>query len=110
MLVALLLAVALTGCDDKSTDSKDGRSTREAVTVVAQNLLHGIACPTDTDRCKLPQRVELFARQLVEAKCPEVVSVEEADPVMAGLLQDQARDDLPRALRSRGSRRSVDRP
>jgi endonuclease/exonuclease/phosphatase family metal-dependent hydrolase len=91
-LVALLFAVALTGCDDKSTTSNEGRSTRRAVTVVAQNLLHGIACPADTDRCKLPQRVELFARQLVEAKCPEVVSVEESDPVMAGLLKDQARE------------------
>ena len=59
------------------------------MTVVAQNILHGIACPSDTDRCKLPKRVELFARQLREADCPQVVAVEEVDPVIVGLLRDQ---------------------
>ncbi len=88
----LLFAVALVGCDSGgSSSSGDGGgtkdATRQSVTVVAQNLLHGFACADDTDRCKLPQRVQLFARQLDEAGCPEVVSVEESDPVMDGLVR-----------------------
>ena len=43
------------------------------------NLLHGTACPEDSDRCDLPARVELFARQLADADCPELVSVQEAN-------------------------------
>lgn len=86
----LVLAGVLAACE--SSQSGDGASapTRERVTVVTQNLLHGIACPDDSDRCRLPERVELFARQLTEAGCPEVVAVEEVDPVMARLLGDQA--------------------
>lgn len=87
-MAVLLFAAALSGCN--SSDDGNDSSTRESVTVVAQNLLHGIACPSDTDRCHLPERVELFARQLVEADCPQVVAVEEADPVMVGLLRDQS--------------------
>ncbi|MGZ6972584.1 MAG: endonuclease/exonuclease/phosphatase family protein [Acidimicrobiia bacterium] len=89
-LSALLLAVGLTSCSSGDGNDASGPTARAAVTVVAQNLLHGVACPADSDRCKLPQRVQLFARQLTEAGCPQVVSVEEADPVMAGLLRDQA--------------------
>lgn len=85
-LAVLLFAVTLGGCD---SDDGGSATTRASVTVVAQNLLHGIACPSETNRCKLPERVELFARQLVEDDCPQVVAVEEADPVMAGLLRDK---------------------
>ncbi len=91
-LVALLLA-ALAGCESDSggNGSSGGAGKPASVTVVAQNLLHGIACPADTERCKLPNRVQLFGRQLEEAKCPPVVSVEEVDPVMRDLLRDQAK-------------------
>lgn len=88
-LVLLLCTAALSGCS--GSDGGKESSTRENVTVVAQNILHGIACPSDTDRCKLPKRVELFIRQLREGDCPQVVAVEEADPVIAGLLRDQAK-------------------
>lgn len=88
VLVALLFAGALVGCESNESKFEDDiASQREDVTVVAQNLLHGIACPADSDRCKLGERVKLFARQLAEAKCPEVVSVEESDPVMVGFLK-----------------------
>jgi endonuclease/exonuclease/phosphatase family metal-dependent hydrolase len=86
--VGLLLAVSLAGCS--SDDDEPESTTRERVTVVSQNLLHGISCPSDTDRCRLPERVELFGRQLDEADCPEVVAVQEADPVMVGLLEDES--------------------
>ena len=89
---ALVLAGLLTGCESSERADDTGETTDESVTVVSQNLLHGIACPDDSDRCKLPERVELFARQLTEAGCPEVVAVEEVDPVMSGLLRDQAEE------------------
>jgi endonuclease/exonuclease/phosphatase family metal-dependent hydrolase len=92
-VLVTLLAAALTGCESDSSGNRernDGGADAE-VTVVAQNLLHGIACPADSDRCELPQRVELFGRQLEEAKCPQLVSVEEVDPVMRDLLRDQAK-------------------
>ncbi len=85
-LVVLMLAASLSAC---SGDGGKPASTRANVSVVAQNLLHGFACADDTNRCHLPQRVELFARQLVAAACPQVVSVEESDPVMSGLLREQ---------------------
>lgn len=87
MLSVLLLVAALAGCDSNDSSGSDaGPATRESVTVVAQNLLHGFACAADSERCKLGERVKLFARRLNEAGCPEVVSIEESDPVMVGLL------------------------
>jgi endonuclease/exonuclease/phosphatase family metal-dependent hydrolase len=88
VVVALLVGVALTGCESGSSGSggSGGGAKPAEVTVVAQNLLHGIACPADSDRCKLTQRVSLFGRQLDEAGCPDVVSVEESDPEMTSLL------------------------
>jgi len=71
-----LLAGACAGDDDAG----DGGSADEStVTVVSLNLLHGTACAEDTGRCELPARVALFADQLAEAGCPEVVSLQEAN-------------------------------
>jgi endonuclease/exonuclease/phosphatase family metal-dependent hydrolase len=86
--LAVLIAMALSACS--GSGGGNDTATRASATVVTQNILHGIACASDSDRCKLPKRVELFARQLSEADCPQVVAVEEADPVIVGLLRDQA--------------------
>jgi endonuclease/exonuclease/phosphatase family metal-dependent hydrolase len=60
--------------------SSGGTPARPAsVTVLTQNLLHGTACAPDTDRCDLPARVALFARQLEAERCPALVSVQEAN-------------------------------
>jgi endonuclease/exonuclease/phosphatase family metal-dependent hydrolase len=93
LALVTLLTAALVGCesDSSSNGERNGAGKAAAVTVVAQNLLHGIACPADTDRCKLPQRVQLFGRQLEAARCPQVVSIEEVDPVMRDLLRDQGK-------------------
>lgn len=88
MLAAVLLAAALGGCDSDGGGSGSGRTTQQSVRVVAQNILHGFACPTDSDRCHLPQRLALFGRQLTENGCPQVVTLEEADPVIAGMVRD----------------------
>lgn len=90
-LVALLVA-ALTGCSSGGSSAEGGGDSNAAakpasVTLVTQNLLHGIACPSDSNRCKLPERVQLFGRQLTTAKCPQVVAVQEVDPVMRNLLR-----------------------
>lgn len=88
----MLLAAALGGCDsnDRGRESSGGNDpTRPAsVRVVSQNLLHGIACAPDSDRCKLPQRVQLFARQLAESDCPAVVALQEGNQETAGHLRD----------------------
>ena len=53
VLVALFAALVV-GCA-----SNEGHTER--VGVVTQNLLHGAACPADSNRCDLPDRVALFA-------------------------------------------------
>jgi hypothetical protein len=76
VLSVLLLAATLTACDSSGGGRADpGPSTRETATVVAQNLLHGLACAPETDRCRIGPRVALFARQLQEAGCPQVASI-----------------------------------
>lgn len=55
--------------------------------IVSQNLLHGIACAPDSDRCDLPARVEVFAGQVGRAGCPDVVAVQEANDRTVGLLR-----------------------
>src|SRR5688572_26161547 len=77
------------GCsdDDGSEDGSD-RATPEQVQVVSQNLLHGIACPPDSDGCDLPGRVDLFLRQLDDAGCPELVGLQEANGRTVELLGD----------------------
>lgn len=82
----LLAAVALVAGACAGGDG--GASERRRVRVVSQNLLHGIACPEESDRCDLPARVELFARQLAASRCPEVVAVQEANERTVGLLRD----------------------
>jgi endonuclease/exonuclease/phosphatase family metal-dependent hydrolase len=93
-LSVLLLATVSAACDSSkgggaAGSGGAGASTRETVTVVAQNLLHGLACAPETDRCRIGPRVALFARQLQQAGCPQVVSVEESDPVMDGFLSSE---------------------
>jgi endonuclease/exonuclease/phosphatase family metal-dependent hydrolase len=92
VLAVVLLAGALAGCDSDDGDggsAGSGDGTRESVRVVSLNLLHGIACAPDSDRCKLPQRVELFTRQLEENDCPPVVALQEANQTTVGLVREQ---------------------
>ena len=98
--LSVLLAGALTACGSGNSTVRTNGSTapkRATVTVVAQNLLHGLACAPDTHRCKLAKRVALFARQLQAAGCPQLVSVEESDPVMGRYLKRAVRAPTDRA-------------
>ena len=83
MLVALFAAV-LVACSSSGT-------TTEHVRVVSQNLLHGIACPDDSNRCDLPDRVALFADQLGSKGCPELVGIQEANAQTVQRLRAEAK-------------------
>ena len=87
---SLLVALALVaGCsdDDGPGDGDAATSEDPTVSVVSQNLLHGTACPEDSNRCDLPARVALFVRQLADAGCPEMVSIQEANQDTVAELQ-----------------------
>jgi endonuclease/exonuclease/phosphatase family metal-dependent hydrolase len=87
MLVALALMTACTS----GGDSKENAQAQPArVRVVSQNLLHGVACPADTNGCNLPGRVALFMRQLDEKECPDLVGVQEANERVVSALREEA--------------------
>jgi endonuclease/exonuclease/phosphatase family metal-dependent hydrolase len=86
VLVAVLVLVTAACSSGSSSESEGGSggdsgggTTTATIRVVNQNLLHGTACPADSNRCDLPGRVALFLRQLSRAKCPEVVAIEEGN-------------------------------
>jgi endonuclease/exonuclease/phosphatase family metal-dependent hydrolase len=74
--------VALFGaCSSGAGPSRDAASgSPVTLHVVTQNILHGNACPTATDFCRVDDRVDLFAQQLAVGGCPEIVGVQEANP------------------------------
>lgn len=90
----LVLVLATVGCgtDDGDGHGDAGGARTETLSVVSQNLLHGLHCPPVTERCHLATRVELFGQQLQDAGCPAVVGVQEADPEMVAHLRRLARD------------------
>ena len=57
---------------------------------VSQNILHGVGCPPDSDSCRVSERVSLFMAQLSEAGCPELVSIQEANERIVGLVVAEA--------------------
>lgn len=91
LTLAVLVTMALAaGCGSGS--GSDGKPVNAEVHVVSQNLLHGIACPADSDRCDLPSRVALFVAQLEAANCPEIVAIQEANIATVDLLKDKTAD------------------
>ena len=91
---AAIVAVALSAvsCSSAGTSGDAGRPAQPRVRVVSQNLLHGIDCPSASDRCDLPGRVALFVRQLDEDGCPDVVGIQEVNERSVALLKtDTAR-------------------
>jgi endonuclease/exonuclease/phosphatase family metal-dependent hydrolase len=77
--VLVVILVLAAGCSGDDRAGGDGAPEDPTVTVVSQNLLHGTACPDDSDRCDLPARVDLFVEQLNDAGCPPLVSIQEAN-------------------------------
>jgi len=88
--IGVLLAVVglvAGACSSGSSGGDAAATTSATIRVVNQNLLHGTACPADSNRCDLPGRVALFLRQLTRAKCPTVVAIEEGNATTARQLR-----------------------
>lgn len=64
-------------------------ATTADLTLVGLNILHGVFCPEETDRCGAEDRVELFLRQLDRA-CPDLVALQEIDGRMFETLTARA--------------------
>ena len=60
------------------------------VRFVSQNILHGVGCSLESDSCAVTERVALFMEQLAAAECPELVSVQEANERIVGLVEAEA--------------------
>ncbi len=60
-----------------------------SVRFVSQNILHGVGCAVDSDSCLVGERVSLFMGQLAEAGCPELVSLQEANERIVGLISGE---------------------
>ncbi len=90
VLIAVLATLAA-ACSSGSSAPENGASTAR-VRIVNQNLLHGNACPAASNRCNLPDRVNLFFRQLYgqNHSCPELVAIEEANPQTVAELRKGA--------------------
>ena len=63
-----------------------------SVRFVSQNILHGVGCPADSDSCRVGERVSLFMGQLAQAGCPELVSLQEANERIVGLVAAEVGD------------------
>src|SRR5690606_15574726 len=83
---ASLLALSCSGGDSARLPS---------VTLADLNLLHGIFCPPETDRCRLSDRVDLFFEFVVERGCPDVITLQEIWPPTRELLERRLADVCP---------------
>ena len=63
-----------------------------SVRFVSQNILHGVGCAEDSDSCRVGERVSLFMGQLAQAGCPEMVSLQEANERIVGLVTGETGD------------------
>ncbi|MCI3949774.1 MAG: Endonuclease/Exonuclease/phosphatase family [Acidimicrobiales bacterium] len=97
LAVAALAASLVASCADDDGDRADPASRTTEVRapgdgdlrLVGLNVLHGVLC-TDGDHCDAPERVELLARQLEAARCPDVVALQEISPWMHDLVEGRA--------------------
>ena len=98
LAVAAVAALVVAGCSDDDGNGRAETASRSTeapgprdgdLRLVTLNLLHGILC-TDGDHCEAPNRVELLARQLEAAHCPDVVALQEISPWMHDLVRDRA--------------------
>ncbi len=88
-LLAALLALVVAACGSVS-------SGPPPVTAVSYNLLHGIFCPRETDRCRLADRVDLFWDIVRERGCPEVIALQEGTRETRALLEERSATVCPR--------------
>ena len=53
------------------------------VTVATLNVLHGLLCPSETEGCRLVDRLDLLGQWLALRECPDVVALQEVNAVGA---------------------------
>ena len=94
--IAGALALLLAGCQSdngpRGAETTTTGSYHGSVHVVSQNLLHGLGCPERSDHCAAGDRVALFARQIEESGCPDVVALQEVNTELVGLLSGELTD------------------
>lgn len=69
-------------------------------TVATLNVLHGLACPGATNRCRLTDRIDLLGQWIVERGCPDAIALQEVFDIGAGnslvtLVQDSLLNVCP---------------
>ena len=80
-IVLMLVVFVALGCS--SGDESDSAATTQPapaakpIRVVTFNLLHGLFCPAETDWCKAPDRVAIFAELVEQAGCPDLIGLQE---------------------------------
>ncbi len=75
LCLCLGLLATLAGCGDGHDRRADG-----TVTVANLNVLHGFDCDAggrDTRQCRVDERIALLADHLVDAGCPDIVTLQE---------------------------------
>ncbi len=82
LVLAVAIGAALLGA---CSDARDARSPD--VTLATLNFLHGLFCPPETDRCRLPDRVDLLFDFIAGRGCPDVVTLQEIWPPSLELMQ-----------------------
>lgn len=90
--MALVAGLAVGACSGGSSDDRSAapaEPTVERVRIVSQNILHGISCAPESERCELPARVALFAQQLDEAGCPDIVAMQETNEEVIAQLRPE---------------------
>ncbi len=63
-------------CDDVKDD----------LTVVTQNVLHGLACPAGTANCRLADRIDLLFQWIAASGCPDAVTLQEVSDAALPLI------------------------
>ena len=75
-IIVLPAAIALASCDSNHTQA----TLDTSVTVVNLNVLHGFDCDspeTDTQQCRVRERIALLADYLMAEQCPDLVTLQE---------------------------------
>jgi endonuclease/exonuclease/phosphatase family metal-dependent hydrolase len=94
VIICLVMAVAVAGTGSPGVgaaggDAPEGGRAGDDLRVVNFNVLHGVICPDDSDGCQLPDRMELLGRRLEEARCPEVVGLQEVSKLVYDAIKEQ---------------------
>jgi endonuclease/exonuclease/phosphatase family metal-dependent hydrolase len=78
----LLLAglIVLAGCSSDESSPRPAAAPRGRLSIVSLNVLHGAMCPTESQYCQVHERIQLLARHVTEAGCPDVVALQEVSP------------------------------